>query len=123
MMSEKPKFGFVVEYVKDINAARRFYVDVLGLTVAREHPVFIQFEHFAIAADEPMSGKPDREVYWIVDDADKLFESISGKADICLPLKEMPFGKVFGITNPDDSPCYLLELSKNRPSREAENAG
>ena len=27
----KPQFGFVLEYVKDIEAAKRFYVEVLGL--------------------------------------------------------------------------------------------
>ena len=32
-MRYAPKFGFVVEYVKDIAAAQRFYVDVMGLQV------------------------------------------------------------------------------------------
>lgn len=117
-MNEKPKFGFVVEYVKDIEAARHFYVDVMGLVVEREHPTFVQFEHFAIATDEPMSGKPARETYWLVNDADKAFESITGKAEVCFPLKEMPFGKVFGVENLDGSPCYMLEFSKSRPSGE-----
>lgn len=121
-MNEKPKFGFVVEYVKDIEAARHFYEEVLGLVVEREHPAFVQFEHFAIAVDEPMSGKPERETYWLVNDAERAFESISGKTEVCIPLKEMPFGKVFGIKNKDGILCYILELSKNRPTREVKQA-
>ena len=118
-MNEKPRFGFVVEYVKDIEAARSFYVDVLGLVVEREHPAFVQFENFAIAADEPMSGNPAQEVFWLVNDADEAFKFLSGRAEISLPLKEMPFGKVFGIRNKDATPCYILELSQKRPSSEA----
>ena len=34
----KPTFGFVVEYVPDIQAAKRFYIDVLGLDVERAIP-------------------------------------------------------------------------------------
>ena len=117
-MNKKPKFGLVVEYVKDIEAARHFYTEVLGLVVEREHPTFIQFEHFAIATDEPMSGNPGRETYWLVDDAESAFKSVSGEAEVTIPLKQTPFGKVFGVRNPDGSPCYLLELSQNRPSRE-----
>lgn len=117
-MNEKSKFGLVVEYVMDIKAARRFYVEVLGLVVEREHPTFVQFEHFAIATDEPMRGNPDREIYWLVDDADTAFKSLSGKAEVTVSLKQTPFGKVFGVRSPDGSSCYVLELSKDRPSSE-----
>ncbi|MEO7623276.1 MAG: VOC family protein [Gallionella sp.] len=116
-MTEKPKFGFIVEYVKDIQVAKRFYVEVLGLKVEREHPTFIQFETFAIATDEPMGGEAEQEVYWLVNDADDVFSSLSEKAEICLPLKQVPFGKVFGVRDPDGRPRYILELSKNRPSQ------
>jgi len=34
-MSVRPRFGFVVEYVTDIEAAKRFYLDVMGLEVER----------------------------------------------------------------------------------------
>jgi catechol 2,3-dioxygenase-like lactoylglutathione lyase family enzyme len=56
-MGNKPTFGFVLEYVTDIEAATRFYVEVIGLEIERHHPVFVQFNHFAIASDESMSGK------------------------------------------------------------------
>jgi len=55
-MTTKPQFGFALQYVTDIQAAKRLYVDVLGLEVQREAPVFVQFPNFAIASDESISG-------------------------------------------------------------------
>lgn len=113
----KPRFGFIIEYVKDIKTARSFYVEVFGLEVEREHPTYIQFETFAIASDEPMAGEAQQEVYWLVDDAAKSFSSLSEAAEICLPLQDVPFGKVFGVRDPEGQPRYILELAKNRPSK------
>lgn len=116
-MSNKARFGFVLEYVTDIEAAKRFYVDVLGLEVQRYSPVFIQFNNFAIASDDSMSGNRDPEVYWLVDDVEAMFKDLSQKGEISLPLKQMPFGKVFGIKDPSGQPQYLLEFAKDRPSQ------
>ena len=116
-MSNRPKFGFVLEYVTDIEAARRFYVDVLGLEVERYHPTFVQFNKFAIANDESLSGNREPEVYWLVDDAEAALSALSQKTEISIPLKQMPFGKVFAIKDPTGQLCFLLELAQNRPSR------
>jgi predicted enzyme related to lactoylglutathione lyase len=113
----KPQFGFAVEYVTDIEAAKRFYVDVLGLEVQREAPSFVQFQNFAIASDTPMGGRAECELYWLVDDADAAFSRLSKMTEISLPLTAQPFGKVFGIQDPSGHPCYVLELAKNRPSK------
>jgi catechol 2,3-dioxygenase-like lactoylglutathione lyase family enzyme len=118
-MSNKPKFGFHLEYVSDIEAARRFYADVLGLKVERISPDFVQFHHFAIASDESMSGTRDPEVYWIVEDAQTAFDDISQKAEVIMPLKQMPFGKVFGIKDAADQPLYIIEFADDRPSQPA----
>jgi predicted enzyme related to lactoylglutathione lyase len=116
-MSNKPKFGFIVEYVTDIEAAKRFYVEVLGLEVERYSPAYIQFNHFALAGDESMSGNRDPEVYWLVDDVEAAFNDLSPQAEVIVPLKQMPFGKVFGIKDPAGQPLYLLEFAQNRPSQ------
>ena len=121
-MTTKPRFGFALEYVSDIEAAKRFYVEVLGLEVERDHPTFVQFKdqagaNFAIASDESMGGRCGLELYWLVDDAETAFSDLSQKAGVSLPLKEMPFGKVFGIKDPAGQPQYLIELAQNRPSR------
>jgi hypothetical protein len=65
-MSIKAKFGFVLEYVTDIEAA---------------------------------------------------FKEYSQKAEVTVPLKQLPFGKVFGIKDPAGQPLYLIEFAKDRPSR------
>jgi catechol 2,3-dioxygenase-like lactoylglutathione lyase family enzyme len=116
-MSLKPRFGFVVEYVTDIEAAKRFYVDVLGLEVERYHPTFIQFGTFAIANDESMTGSRDPELYWLVDDAEAAFRDLSQRANVDAPLTQTPYGKVFSIKEPGGRSRYLLELARNRPSR------
>jgi predicted enzyme related to lactoylglutathione lyase len=116
-MSNQPKFGFILEYVTDIEAAKRFYTEVLGLEVERSSPTFIQFNNFAIASDESMSSTRDRELYWVVDDAEAAFNDFSRKAEVVLPLKQMPFGRVFGIKDPAGQPLYLVEFARNRPSQ------
>ena len=116
-MSNLAKFGFVLEYVTDIEAARKFFVEVLGLEVQRVSPAYIQFEHFALASDESLSGKRDPEIYWLVEDAESAFQELSQKGQISVPMKQMPFGKVFGIQDPSGQTQLLLEFAKARPSQ------
>ena len=111
-----PRFGFALEYVPDIETARRFYIDVLGLKEERYHPTFVQFETFAIASDESLGGQNEPELYWLVDDAQAALGELSAKTETT-PIREMPFGKVFTVTDPAGRPRYLLELAKNRPSQ------
>ena len=115
-MSSEPHFGFVLEYVTDIESAKRFYTDVLGIQVQRTSPNFVQFDHFAIANDASMSGTRKPEVYWTVDDAAAAFHDLAAKTEVIMPLKDMPFGKVFGIKDPAGEPLYLVEFARNRPS-------
>lgn len=116
LMSVKPQFGFVVEYVESIETAKHFYLEVLGLVPEREHRDFVQFESFAIAADGPIGNETGEEVYWVVSDAADAFRELSTKAEVSLPLTQFPFGKVFGLRDPDGYSRYLVELGVNRPS-------
>jgi catechol 2,3-dioxygenase-like lactoylglutathione lyase family enzyme len=119
-MSVEASFGFTIEYVKDMAAAKRFYTDVLGLAVEREHPVFVQFDGFAIAGDEAVGGRREEdEVYWLVDDAAAALAALEPRAEISVPLRTLPFGTVFGVKDPDGRTRYLLELAKDRPSQPA----
>ena len=115
-MSQHSEFGMALEYVADIDAAKRFYTDVVGLKVEREHPQFVQFDHFAIASDAAIGELRERELYWLVSDVESAFAELSKKVEITMPLKELPFGKVFGIRSPSGETCYMLEFAKNRPS-------
>ncbi len=116
-MSEQLKFGFVLEYVTDVEAATRFYVEVLGLEVRRRHPTFVQFDDFAIASDESLSGTRQPELYWVVEDAQAAFDELSRRAEVVMPLRDLPFGKVFAVRSPSGQPLFLLQWSQNRPSQ------
>ena len=116
-MTNKPEFGFLLEYVTDIETAKHFYVDVVGLEVERDSPMFVQFNKFAIASDASLSGTSEPEVYWMVENAESAFNELSAKAEIIQPLKQMPFGKVFAIKDPAGRPLYLIEFAQNRPSQ------
>lgn len=116
MTTINPQFAFIVRYVTDLEAATRFYVDVLGLTVQRSHPTFVQFENFALASDEPLAGSGEPEIYWQVEDAEGALAAMSEQGEVSLPLTEMPFGKVFGMNDQDGQPCYFIEFAMERPS-------
>jgi predicted enzyme related to lactoylglutathione lyase len=118
-MHQEPHFGFALEYVKDIEAAKRFYVDVVGLKAERVHPRFVQFPGFAISSDEAMSGGKERELYWLVDDAADAFVQMSKHSEVTMPVKQMPFGKVFGIKGAAGQPLYVCQLAADRPSQKA----
>jgi catechol 2,3-dioxygenase-like lactoylglutathione lyase family enzyme len=116
-MKERPRFGFAIEYVDDIQAATRFYTDVLGLKVEREHESFVQFDHFAIATDEALGGSRELELYWLVDDAEAARAALSKNCEVTKEVTQMPFGKVFGVRGPTGQPRFLLELAARRPSK------
>jgi predicted enzyme related to lactoylglutathione lyase len=119
------RFGFTLEYVTDVQATSKFFVDVLGLKLDREHPTFAQFSDasgtsYAIASDERMdptqAGAP--EVWWVVDNARAALDAMSKQATICMPLRDMPFGTCFGIQDPSGQVHYLLEFAAQRPSQQ-----
>jgi predicted enzyme related to lactoylglutathione lyase len=116
LMTATPQFGFALEYVNDVEATKRFYTEVMGLEIQRYHPSYVQFENFAIANDESMTGTREPELYWLVEDADAALRELSGKGEVSMPMREEAFGKVFAVKDPDGRPRFLLELSKNRPS-------
>ncbi len=118
-----PRFGFVLEYVPDVAAAKPFYTDILGLKVSRESPEFVQFADaagvgWAIASDASLSGEAKPETYWIVEDIAALEQTLSGKVKITHPLEMRPFGQVFGIADPAGETQYLIEFARERPSKE-----
>jgi len=125
MVASTARFGFALEYVSDVDSAKRFFVEVLGLEVERDHPTFVQFKagdgaRYAIASDEPMdpraADKP--ELWWVIDDAEAAYREISARAEVSMPLRQMPFGTCFGVKDPAGQVHYLLEFAQERPSRQ-----
>jgi catechol 2,3-dioxygenase-like lactoylglutathione lyase family enzyme len=115
-MSSNLRFGFAVNNVKDIAQAKSFYTEVLGLKVQREAPNFVQFEHFAIASDNPDATSPI-ELYWLVDDADAARRELAGRGAACGPVDAKPFGKLFTVKDPEGAQRFVLEFATSRPSK------
>jgi len=115
-MAKPPQFGFTVVNVKDIQASKRFYTEVLGLKVQREAPTFIQFEHFAIATDNPTATLAT-ELYWLVDDAEAAHRDVTACGGACSSLETTPFGRLFTLRDPDGHVRFVLELAASRPSK------
>jgi len=109
------RFGFVVANVKDVVAARHFYENVLGLTVQREAPNFIQFENFAVASDNPDATAP-LELYWLVDDIERARDNLTSRGADCTDIDQKPFGSLFSTTDPDGGQRFVLQLAAQRPS-------
>jgi predicted enzyme related to lactoylglutathione lyase len=124
-MVTNARFGFALEYVSDVQSAKRFFVDVLGLELERDHPTFAEFKDadgngYAIASDERMDPKQDGapELWWVVDDAESALSEMSSRAEVGMPLRQMPFGKCFGIKDPAGQVHYVLEFAQARPSQQ-----
>ena len=121
-MPNTARFAFVLEYTSDVQATRRFFTDVLGLQLERDHPTFVQLKDaagtaYAIASDEPMDKNTAREVWWTVDNAEQACAEMSKNAQLAMPFREMPFGTCFGIKDPNGQVHYLLEFAQQRPSQ------
>jgi catechol 2,3-dioxygenase-like lactoylglutathione lyase family enzyme len=121
-MSNGFRYSMTVEYVPDIEDAKRFYTDVLGLEIEREAPTFVQFRdgagvNYAIANDEPLSDGQAREIYWATDDAERAHADLSRRGVAATPVRELPFGKVFSVTDPAGQPIFLIEFAQQRPSQ------
>ncbi len=110
--------NFVLLYVPDIAAARAFYTEKLGLTVADENPTFIQFAQpggqgatFALGQRATTQAFDNPELWWYVDDADATYTAlVEAGVEIVGPPKDEPFGRAFSIKDPAGNTIYLLRL-------------
>jgi catechol 2,3-dioxygenase-like lactoylglutathione lyase family enzyme len=111
----QPEFAFALQYVSDIEASKAFYQGVMGLTVQRDHPVFVQFEHFAIASDDALGGG-NIELYWLVDDVEAAHRELSAKTRTS-DIRDMPFGRLFTVDDPAGTARFIIQLASQRPSQ------
>ncbi|HEX5479352.1 MAG TPA: VOC family protein [Dehalococcoidia bacterium] len=116
VMAIKATFAFALRYVEDIDAARRFYTEVLGMTPERVAPTFVQFGAFALASDERVGAREETELYWSIDDAAAAHGELSGAGREVTSIREMPFGKVFTVRDAAGLECFLIEFVAERPS-------
>ena len=112
------RFGFAIVNVKDIEKAKTFYTEVMGLPVQRQAPNYVQFESFAIASDNPSATSPI-ELYWLADDAESAHRELASRGAVCSAVEAKPFGKVFSAKDPDGGERFILQFAANRPSKSA----
>ena len=115
-MAIKATFAFALRYVGDIDAARRFYTEVLGMTPERAAPTFVQFGAFALASDERVGERAGEELYWSIDDAAAAHAELAGAGREVTAVREMRFGKVFTVRDASGRECFLIEFVAQRPS-------
>src|SRR2546423_5338847 len=97
--------NFVMLYVPDIEQARAFYTEKLGLVVEDQQPGFVQFKQHAgmgaiFALEEDASASPYQcvELWWMVDNADATYATLvsNGVESANQPTDE-PFGRAFTV--------------------------
>ena len=113
-MNTTPTFGFVLEFVTNIEESRRFYADVLGLGVRREHPDFVQFDNFAITTGAFFGRQEPPALYWLVDNAAAAYGDVCARTRPSIPLTPMPFGHLFAVDDPDGMRRFVLQLTGER---------
>ncbi len=109
---------FLALQVKDLEASKKFYTEMLGLAVARQSPpgavVFdtgpIPFAIRNPAVDLSASSKLGwgASLWFQVDDADALFQQLSANGvKIVMPVQDGAFGRQFMFADPDG---YILTV-------------
>lgn len=126
MESSSPSLQSAVIFVRDIDASRLFYEDVLGQVVAMDHGPNVGFESgFAIWQAEHASqivyGRPDDpsrplgcnnlELYFETDDLGSFWTRVvEANAQVIHPVREQPWGqRVLRIADPDG---HMIEVAE-----------
>jgi catechol 2,3-dioxygenase-like lactoylglutathione lyase family enzyme len=122
-MATSVRFAFPLQYTRNMDATKRFFTDVLGLQLDRDHPTFVQLRdasgaNYALATDEPLVPTTGAELWWVVDNAEQACAEMSKKAELVVPLTQMPFGTCFGLKDPSGQVHYLLQFAQQRPSQQ-----
>jgi len=100
--------NFVMLYVPDIEKARAFYTEKLGLVVEDEQPTFVQFKQnadmgaiFSLAEQADVSPYKGVELWWMVDNADATYATLVNRdVEIVSQPSDEPFGRAFSVKDP-----------------------
>ncbi len=115
-----PALELALLHVTDIDAARAFYTEKLGLEVDPEQsgPNFVLFNRpGGVGASLALSSEGDGQVYtgvelwWYVENADATHDELVARGvEVATPLMDMPFGRTFSVKDPSGNTLYLLQL-------------
>ena len=109
---------FVIRHVDDVDAARAFYHEQMGLKIDTDSPNFVQFSAsngaaFGVSKVTNSSDLP-LELWWVVDDVDATCAALAAKgAEIVDPLQDEPFGRTAAFKDTTGGYVHLLQLPKN----------
>lgn len=109
---------FVMLHVSDVQKARAFYTEKLGLEIEGEQPDFVQFKQPAGMGATLAIGKGEEELHgpelwWFVEDAEAFYAKLKGQDVECVsePHDE-PFGRAFAIKDPAGYTLYMLQVGQ-----------
>jgi len=110
----------IVLFVTDLQKAKTFYADLLGLPVAGESQMMMEFFPgsgttlgIALAMQDEARALVGRHtgITLKTDEIDKLCERLKeGGATFIEPLEESPWGKMAVIADPDGNQFALVQL-------------
>ena len=119
------KFVNPLPFVADMDRAKHFYADILGLRIAEDHGSFVRFDGgFALhdgaalhatvfSAPAPEGGPWGRGnlvLYFEDADIDAAFGRIAGHAALIHPIRREPWGqRVFRFFDPDG---HIVEIGE-----------
>ena len=109
--------NFVMLHVPDIEQARTFYTEKLGLVVEDQQAGFVQFKQqagmgaiFALQEEAGVSPHQGVELWWMVDNADATYATLvsNGVENASQPTDE-PFGRAFTVKDPAGNRINLFQ--------------
>lgn len=108
--------NIVIVRVADIEQARAFYGETLGLTLTAEGPGFFSVAPFdgqgaslGVGVGE-LRGTGGAEVWWRVDDADAFHAALVARGvRITLEPTDRPFGRAVGFTDPEGNLLFAYQ--------------
>jgi len=108
--------NFVIVHVKDIATARTFYTEKLEYKVVDESPAFVQLDAgngatLSLQLDDQAAPTSSVELWWEVADADATYALLVGRhAEVAEEPKDMPFGRVFSLKDPEGNLVNYFQL-------------
>src|SRR6266705_1241579 len=107
----------VMLHVPDIEQARAFYTEKLGVVVEGQQPGFVQVKQhagmgaiFALQEQAGVSPRQGVELWWMVDNADATYATLvsNGVKTVSQPADE-PFGRAFTLKDPAGNSINMFQ--------------
>lgn len=104
--------------VADIDRAIRFYTEKLGFILDFQYEDFYAgvvkdgcSVHLKLGESFRENTTEDLDLVFSVDDIESVYSLLIDRAvDICQPLRDMPYGKEFYVTDPDGNKLAFLKI-------------